>query len=380
MKEIRCLSVAALSLCMFLPNNEAHGKCAAWISVLYRAYPIAPWNHIQVSDNDVLYLHPEVEYAVQLNSECWTLPYTVELNGVLVDSGATQAFLPPCCTGLIWAVTDTGSYQFNAWAQESASLNIRFVSSTELSSISFLCSGAWLSGAMYGEYNYARMRTTLSEGELVPIVEPFTDLGWSDETSGGESMAPAVQMDHYSRIVDWIRLELLEPNEPYELIHAVNLLLMRDGRLMDSFGEYTLTMEVPPGHYRMKILHRNHLPITTAPYFFPGNRIQCDLSVADLPIPTGDTRRPIGWNKWALLAGNAHVSPIEQAISYSGPGNDRDAILQRIGGTNPTATVSGYFNEDVNMDGVVKYSGVDNDRDVILQAIGGVNPTAVVSE
>jgi len=32
------------------------------------------------------------------------------------------------------------------------------------------------------------------------------------------------------------------------------------------------------------------------------------------------------------------------------------------------------------MDGVVKYSGVDNDRDVILQAIGGVNPTAVVSE
>ena len=38
---------------------------------------------------------------------------------------------------------------------------------------------------------------------------------------------------------------------------------------------------------------------------------------------------------------------------------------------------TGYKDADVNMDGIVKYAGVDNDRDVILQSIGGGYPTAV---
>jgi len=47
----------------------------------------------------------------------------------------------------------------------------------------------------------------------------------------------------------------------------------------------------------------------------------------------------------------------------------------RIGGTVPTNTVNGYFNEDVNMDGVVRYTGDPNDRDPILVNIGGSVPT-----
>jgi len=38
--------------------------------------------------------------------------------------------------------------------------------------------------------------------------------------------------------------------------------------------------------------------------------------------------------------------------------------------------VSGYWREDVNLDGVVKYTGTANDRDVILNSIGGTTPTA----
>ena len=41
----------------------------------------------------------------------------------------------------------------------------------------------------------------------------------------------------------------------------------------------------------------------------------------------------------------------------------------------PTATVAGYFKEDINMDGVVRYTGAGNDRDIILQSIGGSVPT-----
>ena len=55
-------------------------------------------------------------------------------------------------------------------------------------------------------------------------------------------------------------------------------------------------------------------------------------------------------------------------------------MLQVIGGSVPTLTATGYYTEDVNMDGIVKYVGTVNDRDRLLVAIGGVNPAAVRQE
>ena len=40
-----------------------------------------------------------------------------------------------------------------------------------------------------------------------------------------------------------------------------------------------------------------------------------------------------------------------------------------------TNTVTGYLPSDVNMDGTAKYTGLGNDRDIILQNIGGVIAT-----
>jgi hypothetical protein len=36
-----------------------------------------------------------------------------------------------------------------------------------------------------------------------------------------------------------------------------------------------------------------------------------------------------------------------------------------------------YTALDVNLDGTVRYAGTTNDRDIILQTIGGTVPTAV---
>jgi len=63
-------------------------------------------------------------------------------------------------------------------------------------------------------------------------------------------------------------------------------------------------------------------------------------------------------------------------VKYAGTNNDRDPILQAIGGTTPTSVALGYFREDVNLSGVVKYAGALNDRDPILVNIGGTVPTA----
>jgi len=67
-------------------------------------------------------------------------------------------------------------------------------------------------------------------------------------------------------------------------------------------------------------------------------------------------------------------------IKYTGGNNDRDPILQRIGGVSPTATLPGYWPEDVTLDGLVKYTGAGNDRDRLLLTIGGSVPTNTRSE
>jgi hypothetical protein len=62
-------------------------------------------------------------------------------------------------------------------------------------------------------------------------------------------------------------------------------------------------------------------------------------------------------------------------LKYTGSINDRDPILEAIGGSVATNTASGYLQGDVNMDGTAKYTGSFNDRDIILQNIGGAVPT-----
>ena len=73
-----------------------------------------------------------------------------------------------------------------------------------------------------------------------------------------------------------------------------------------------------------------------------------------------------------LWAGNSRDDGF---VKYTGANNDRDPILTRIGGVVPTNTATGYFTEDVNLNGEVKYTGGSNDRDPILNNIGGNVPT-----
>ncbi|MBE0641468.1 MAG: hypothetical protein IH599_05485, partial [Bacteroidales bacterium] len=63
----------------------------------------------------------------------------------------------------------------------------------------------------------------------------------------------------------------------------------------------------------------------------------------------------------------------DRNLRYSGPSNDRAPIFQRIGlitGSSViTGTATGYYREDLNLDGVVKYSGPSNDPSQIISAI-----------
>ena len=77
------------------------------------------------------------------------------------------------------------------------------------------------------------------------------------------------------------------------------------------------------------------------------------------------------------MTGNSKRQGHRNSCSRWSNFDDRDPILQRIGGTIPTVVVTGYFIEDINLDGRVRYTGNSNDRDIILQNIGGSAPTNV---
>ena len=104
-----------------------------------------------------------------------------------------------------------------------------------------------------------------------------------------------------------------------------------------------------------------------------GTATTVDLRSSSLATFGTDARRVSGATAW-LWSGNVLL---DDKLAYTGEGNDRDPILAVIGGTVPTATVTGYLSADVDMDGVVRYTGADNDRDPILSNIGGTTPTNV---
>ena len=99
-----------------------------------------------------------------------------------------------------------------------------------------------------------------------------------------------------------------------------------------------------------------------------------DLSVATT-ITYGTNARKAVATRRVLWPGNVNG---DDRVMYVGAQNDRDLVLQRIGGTVPTNSVTGFLLEDIDLDGQVKYTGTANDRDLILQSIGGVVPTNVL--
>jgi len=154
-------------------------------------------------------------------------------------------------------------------------------------------------------------------------------------------------------------------------------LLQRDGDVADLDGKSAVNMPAPAGNYYLAIRHRNHLGVMTAAAL---NLTGAPTGV-DLRSPTTNTwgsnaRKTVGTVR-TMWSGETNK---DGKVKFTGPANDRDAVLIAIGSSVPTASVPGYRAADVNMDGVVKYTGAANDRDPILLNIGSATPTVTLQE
>ena len=140
-------------------------------------------------------------------------------------------------------------------------------------------------------------------------------------------------------------------------------------------GTSPVGFSVPSGTYNVAVRHRNHFGTMTlnAVSLSPAP-VVVDLTSAATTTFGSNARKSITgtFPTLALWAGDV---TFDGTVKYTGANNDRDPILQAIGGSVATNTVSGYLQADVNLDGTAKYTGARNDRDIILQNIGGVVPT-----
>lgn len=220
------------------------------------------------------------------------------------------------------------------------------------------------------------MRDGLRGSGLLPFTEPHTAFGFQHVgLSGGETFASGILLtEGPDAIVDWVFIELRDALDPTKVVSTRSALLQRDGDVVDRDGISALRMTALPGSYHLAVLHRNHLPVVSLAPLTLGTGVNTvDLTDGSTPTHgTGAQRSRDG--KLLLWAGDVTGDGV---VKYTGFDNDRDPILQAIGGVVPTATTSGYLLEDVNLDGTVKYTGQDNDRDPVLQTIGGVVPTNV---
>ncbi|MBL8002282.1 MAG: hypothetical protein JNL05_10000 [Flavobacteriales bacterium] len=234
----------------------------------------------------------------------------------------------------------------------------------------------WLDGAYDQGLNL--MRDDLRVAGLIPATEPYSAMFGG---TGGETVAPGVlAVTGNNAVVDWVRVELrASPTGP--TVAAVHGLLQRDGDVVDVNGLSPLRFFVNNGLYHVVVRHRNHLPVMTASALslssatFPIDFRAPATTCHTLPAPQTDLPRKTVGTTRTLWAGDVSGNG---TVSYVGAGNDRDLILLAIGGSTPSAVITGaYRSEDVNLDGSVKYTGTNNDRDIVLQTIGGLVPTAV---
>ncbi|MEZ4739109.1 MAG: carboxylesterase family protein [Flavobacteriales bacterium] len=211
---------------------------------------------------------------------------------------------------------------------------------------------------------------------LVPTQEPYAGLGYIHVGGGAESTSPAVLAQSGSNaIVDWVVVELRDPAEPTLVLESRSALLQRDGDVVAVDGTSPLNFSLPPGNYHVAVMHRNHLGVmTNVALNFSNGPAVLDLRSAGTPVFGTDGRVTLSGTVPALALWAGDVS-FDGELKYTGAINDRDPILEAIGGNVATNTTSGYLQSDVNMDGTAKYTGSSNDRDIILQNIGGVVPT-----
>lgn len=212
-----------------------------------------------------------------------------------------------------------------------------------------------------------------------PLTEPFTALGYTHVSGGGETTsAPVLQVTGDDAIVDWLLVELRSTVNSANVLESRSALLQRDGDVVGTNGVSPVSFTQPVGSYHVAVRHRNHLGVMTLnPLALSNTPAIVDLTQVSTATYGTAARKSITGAFPAQVLWSGDVTFNGQVV-YVGAGNDRDPILVTVGSTTPNNVLSNQYNtRDVDLDGEVRYVGAGNDRDPILVNVGSTTPNNV---
>ncbi|MFN8350087.1 MAG: hypothetical protein U0U25_01345 [Flavobacteriales bacterium] len=234
--------------------------------------------------------------------------------------------------------------------------------------------------ALQGCMGSTLMNNTLRNSGLVPLVEPYTGLGYDLGPEAGASTTSGVLGVTFppgASVVDWILVEFRPTLAPWQVTTRIPLLVRRGGTVSLADGTYPFQLALPAGSYHVVVRHRNHLPVSAAtPVTLStnGQTVAMDLTSAAAQAYGSEAQVLVG-SLYCMWAGDVNG---DGSIKYTGSGNDRDPILVSVGSATPNNLVNNvYSTRDVNMNGQVNYTGSGNDRDPILVNVGSTTPNNV---
>ena len=212
------------------------------------------------------------------------------------------------------------------------------------------------------------MRDDLRIAGIVPTTSPYSDNATCD--------AAVFNTTGTNAIVDWVWVELRDATDNTMIKDSKSALLQRDGDIVDTDGISTIEFTIVSGNYYVSIHHRNHLAIIS------NNTFALSKTVTTVDFTDGHNQITHGSNAQttfgmqngivAMWTGNANEDTV---VQYSGTSPDTPNILSEVLNAAgnflnfPTYTISGYNENDVNLDGNTQYSGTNPDTPFILQNV-----------
>ncbi|MBS1583845.1 MAG: right-handed parallel beta-helix repeat-containing protein [Bacteroidetes bacterium] len=319
--------------------------------------PMYYLDNVQIHKVQVQPVDPAQMHVLLVNDQTTTQSYALpagcwsDLSGTVVSGSVS---LQPYTSKVIYKVDGTGGCGQQQVTNGSVTVKVN------------------LGGAM--NWSAGLMRDDLRAAGLVPATEPYTARGFALENAGATVPAALLQATGNQAIVDWVLIELKNNDAGYTVAGRRAALVRRDGSVVMPDGNTVVTFNVTTQGKYLVVRHRNHLGVMTAAPL-TANGITVDFTSGTGTY--GQTAQQSNGTRFGLWPGNVNG---DATVKYTGSVNDRDPVLSAIGGSIPTAAVTGYRNEDVNMDAWTLYTGAGNDRDFILVTVGGSLPTATRAE
>ncbi len=198
--------------------------------------------------------------------------------------------------------------------------------------------------------------------------------GQGYQSAGNTGILDTVLLDEGNEeaIVDWVLLELRNPEDEKKIVAYATGVVKSNGRIVSETGEETIVFpDAIEGNYLVAVRHRNHLSMMTdVPFYLTTmNTPEIDFTDLSLPVRGGNAAGRIHNGMRTLWPGDFNG---DGKVVYQGPFNDVFYLFSRViadsTNSNQLANfiIEGYDSHDLNMDGKVIYQGPQNDRSTLL--------------